>query len=81
MRASLVRIGNSQGVRLPKVVIEQAGLKRDLELEVIAGAVVIRPAKTIREGWSGAALHCHENGEDALADWDSTTRDFAGDWK
>lgn len=81
MRATLVKIGNSQGVRLPKVVIEQAGLTRDLELEFIDGAVIIRSAKTIREGWAEAARSCHENRDDSMGEWDSTTADFAGDWK
>ena len=55
MHTNLIRIGNSQGVRLPKAVIEQAGLTKDLELEVTDGGVVIRPAKRPRQGWAEAA--------------------------
>ena len=50
MHASLVRIGNSRGVRLPKAVIEAAGLKEDLDLEVRDGAVVIRGQRIIAAG-------------------------------
>ncbi len=78
MHAKLVRIGNSRGVRLPKTVIEGAGLKDDLNLEVRDGAVVIRNAETARSGWAEAAAACHEAREDALEDWDAVSDD--GDW-
>ena len=78
MHVSLVRIGNSRGVRLPKTVIEAAGLKDDLDLEVRDGAVVIRNAQTRRHAWAEAAAACHAAGQDALEDWDVTSDD--GDW-
>ncbi len=42
MKTSLVKIGNSKGVRLPKAVIEQSQLTDELELEVGDGVVVLR---------------------------------------
>jgi antitoxin MazE len=81
MHIALVKIGNSQGVRLPRAVIEQAGLERDLDLEVVDGAVIIRSAKHVRAGWAEAARDCHARGGDAQDDWDAVTGDFAGDWK
>jgi len=78
MHARLVRIGNSRGVRLPKAVIEAAGLEDDLDLEVRDGAVIVRNAETIRSGWAEAAAACHAAGQDALEDWDFTSDD--GDW-
>jgi antitoxin MazE len=71
MQASLVRIGNSHGVRLPKAVIEAAGLKDVLDLEVRDGAVIIRNARTTRSGWAEAAVACHAVGDDVLEDWDA----------
>ena len=78
MHASLVRIGNSRGVRLPKNIIEEAGLGEELDLEVRDGAVILRNAETIRSGWAEAAIACHDAGDDALEDWDPTADD--GDW-
>lgn len=78
MRVKLVKIGNSRGVRLPKAVIEEAGLGDRLDLEVRDGAVVLRSAERPREGWAEAAAACREAGEDSLADWDAATDD--GDW-
>ena len=81
MHATLVRIGNSQGVRIPKPIIEQLGLAEDLDMGVEAGALVIRPAHAPRAGWAEAAVTCHEAGEDTLADWDGVVADNAGEWR
>ncbi len=55
MKTKLVRIGNSRGVRLPKVLIEQAGLDEDVQLEVQGSSLVIRPIAATRAGWAQAA--------------------------
>ncbi len=55
MKTKLVRIGNSRGVRLPKVLIEQAGLEEDVQLEVQGNTVVIRALASTRAGWAEAA--------------------------
>jgi len=50
---TLIRIGNSQGVRIPKAVIEQAKLSdKELEFQVLDDGLLIKPvAKTPRAGW------------------------------
>ncbi len=53
--ARLIRIGHSRGIRLPKPLIEAAGLPEDVELEVCDGAIVIRPLDGPRAGWAEAA--------------------------
>ncbi|MGE0555689.1 MAG: AbrB/MazE/SpoVT family DNA-binding domain-containing protein [Gemmatimonadales bacterium] len=65
-RARLVRIGNSRGVRLPKPLIEQAGLSDDVELDVREGAIVIRPADGPRAGWAAAAADLAAAGSELL---------------
>ncbi len=80
MQAKLIRIGNSQGVRLPKAVVEQAGLTDKLDIQVSGDAVIIRSTKQPRENWDSAAEVCHQSGEDQLRDWDVTTGDFQGQW-
>jgi antitoxin MazE len=81
MHAFLVKIGNSQGVRLPKAVIEQAGLEKDLDLEVVDGAVIIRSQKQARTGWAEAARRCREQDDDQLGEWDAVAGDFPGETK
>ena len=51
--AHLVKIGNSQGVRIPKPLIEQAHLEgKELKFEVLNGGLFIAPVLKPREGWA-----------------------------
>ena len=50
MKARIVKVGNSKGIRIPKPLIDQVGLAEDVELEVRDGAIVISPAKRTRRG-------------------------------
>ena len=79
MHTNLVQIGNSRGVRLPKAIIEAAGLEDELDLEVVDGAVIIRSTRDIRAGWKEAPIACHQAHEDDLSDWDSAVND--GVWQ
>src|SRR5271155_4902254 len=44
MKSSLVQIGNSRGVRIPKAFLEEAGLRDDVEIEVRGSQIVVRAA-------------------------------------
>jgi antitoxin MazE len=60
--AKLVRIGNSRGVRIPKSLIEQAGLTDEIQMTVRRGKVVLQPLRVRRAGWRAsirAALEKH----------------------
>ncbi|HEC17649.1 MAG TPA: AbrB/MazE/SpoVT family DNA-binding domain-containing protein [Sedimenticola sp.] len=51
----LVRIGNSQGIRIPKPLIEQADLEgKELKLQLVNGGLLITPKKEVRAGWKEA---------------------------
>ncbi len=81
MKTRLVRIGNSRGIRLPKPVIQEAGLTEEVELRVRPGAIVIQPAAGARAGWAEAALRLARRGEDELLDMPTPTRFDAEEWK
>ena len=78
MKAKLVRIGNSRGVRLSKAVIEEAGLGDELEIAVEENAVVIRSAVPPRRGWAEDARKCRMAGDEGSEEWDTVIGD--GDW-
>lgn len=80
MKARLIRIGNSRGVRLPKTVIEEAGLDDDIELSVEDRRVVITSARCARAGWEEAArrLGAHSDG---LLDQQRATRFDEDEWR
>ena len=54
MKTQLIRIGNSQGVRIPKPLIDEIGLQGEIDLQVREGSLVIKPSAP-RQGWSEAA--------------------------
>ena len=78
MKAKLVRIGNSRGVRIPKPLLEEAGLEGEVELRVVDSGILIEGTSAPREGWEDAAALLRERGEDALLDdWVATDFDEA----
>ncbi len=68
MRTSIVRIGNSQGIRIPKVIIEQCQLGPDVELEVENKKLIIRSASLPREGWEEKFQAMAMSGDDSPLD-------------
>jgi len=68
MKAILVRIGNSRGVRLPKPVIEQCGFEKEVEMEVHHHQLVIRPSSQPRDGWAVAFARMSACGDDKILD-------------
>jgi antitoxin MazE len=81
MKARLVRIGNSRGVRLPKAIIAQAGLTDEVDLDVRDGAVIIARASTARSGWANAARQMRQFDEDRLLDAPTPTRFDEKEWQ
>lgn len=65
MKADLIRIGNSQGIRIPKAVIDQCGFGRRVEMRVESGSLIISPVRAARSGWDEAFQAMAEQGDDA----------------
>jgi antitoxin MazE len=68
MKARLIRIGNSQGIRIPKPLLEQTGLRDQVEIEVQDDGLMIRAAGNPRAGWDEAFAAMARQGDDALLD-------------
>jgi antitoxin MazE len=68
VKTKLIRIGNSRGVRIPKPLLEQAGLEEDVELQVVRAGIMIRGAAEPRAGWAEAAERIRERHEDVMLD-------------
>ena len=68
MKTKIVRIGNSRGVRIPKPLLEQAGLENEVLLRVVEEGIVIESADQPRAGWGDAARVLRERGEDGILD-------------
>jgi antitoxin MazE len=67
MKAMIRKMGNSQGVLIPKPILAQLGLEGEVEMEVENDALVIRrPKNKPRQGWAEASKAIAEAGDDAL---------------
>jgi len=71
VKASIVRIGNSRGIRIPKVVLEQTNLEGEVELEVRDRQIVIRAVAKPRHDWGRKFRIMAERGDDTLLDRES----------
>ncbi len=53
--AHLIKIGNSQGIRIPKPLIQQASLEgKELDIQVVNQGILVTPSKKPRENWKQA---------------------------
>ncbi len=53
--AHLIKIGNSQGIRIPKPLIQQAHLEgKELDIQVVSQGILVTPSKKPRENWKEA---------------------------
>jgi antitoxin MazE len=64
MRGRVIKIGNSQGLRLPKPILDQTGIKEEVEIEVANNQIIIRPVTNAREGWEEAFKMMGKRGDD-----------------
>ncbi len=68
MKASLIPIGNSRGVRIPKPLIRQCGLSGEVEMDVHENAIVIRAPTKVRQGWEQAFAQMARRKDDKMLD-------------
>ncbi|WP_428770156.1 AbrB/MazE/SpoVT family DNA-binding domain-containing protein [Treponema sp. HNW] len=67
MLVSLIPIGNSRGIRLPKIVLDRLSVKDKMEMEVTEKGIMLSPVKDPpRQGWARAFCDMHRNREDIL---------------
>jgi antitoxin MazE len=64
---SVVQIGNSKGIRIPKAILQQCGIGKELDLQVESGRIVLKPRKgTSRDGWAEAFSRMANASDDRL---------------
>lgn len=68
MKTRLVPMGRSQGIRIPKPLIDQAGLQRDVEIEVGKNSLIIRPRSKPRSDWESRIKKELKKGDNHLLD-------------
>ncbi|NJK53142.1 MAG: AbrB/MazE/SpoVT family DNA-binding domain-containing protein [Leptolyngbyaceae cyanobacterium SU_3_3] len=68
IRTRIVKIGNSQGIRIPKLLLEQSGIHSEVEIEVQGDHLTVRTALHLRNGWDEAFAVMAEQHDDVLLD-------------
>ena len=83
MKTTLIPIGNSRGIRIPKPVIQQCGFTKEVDMVVRDHEIVIRSAHPVREGWEQSFKEMAKQGEDRMIDRPLENRfdDEEWEWK
>src|SRR2546426_11511516 len=80
-KTKIVQIGNSKGIRVPKVLLEHALLPDEVELQAENGRLIVRAAQGPRAGWAKAAKAMHDRGDDQLLDATTSSQFDAKEWR
>ena len=66
METSIIKIGNSKGLRLSKTILEKYNIKDKVELIVEKGQIILKPITLPRKNWEKEFKKMSENGDDTL---------------
>jgi antitoxin MazE len=80
-KTRIVKIGNSRGIRVPKVLLDQAQLPDEVELHAEPGRLVVQATRRPRTGWAKAARAMRSQAHDALLDEATPTRFDREEWE
>lgn len=81
MKVKIIPIGNSQGIRIPKPLIEAAELEGPLEMRVVEAGLLIERISAPRAGWAEAAKKMRARGEDGLLDDPTPSKFDESEWE
>ena len=79
MKAKVIKIGNSKGVRIPKHLLEESGVENEVEIEVKGNNIILRPSHEARKNWDAAFQSMSENEDDVLLDKEHLTNSTSWD--
>jgi len=81
MEVSVVKIGNSRGIRFSKTIIERYNIRDAVEMILDKGYIIIKPLARPRKGWDKAFIEMHANGDDKLFMPDIFEEENLEEWK
>jgi len=81
MEVSIIKIGNSKGLRLSKDVLAQYNIKDKVELIFEKGRIILKPKAEPRKGWEEAFYSMHNNNDDNLLMDDVFEDESFEEWK
>jgi antitoxin MazE len=81
MEVSVIKIGNSKGIRLSKTLLDKYNIQDTVEVILEKGQIVIKPLSRPRKGWEKAFKKMAENGDDRLLINDVFDDESLEEWK
>ena len=81
LKTQIIPIGNSRGVRIPKVWLDQLDLGPEVEMALQADQIVIRPARQARDGWAAQFSALAASQDDQMLDAALPTEWDEADWE
>lgn len=72
VKSHIVKIGNSRGIRIPKILLDQAKLGDEIEVEVQGDKLIVRSVRTRRHGWDEQFTEMARRGDDRTLFSEST---------
>lgn len=81
IRSKLISIGNSRGIRIPRPLLEQAGLRDEVELSVEGNKLIVHAARQPRQDWSAQFGEMAKWGDDQMLDDLTDTEWDEEDWE
>lgn len=70
MRTKVIKIGNSHYIRIPKAILRQVGIEKEVELGVERDRIILKPVYKHCQGWSEAFRRIAAEFDDQLLDGD-----------
>ncbi len=80
IRSKIVKIGNSRGIRIPRSVLEQAGLTDEVEMTVEGNKLIIQAFRQPRQDWEDQFAEMAKQGDDQLLDETPPTQWDEEEW-
>ena len=81
MEVSIIKIGNSKGIRISKTILEKYNIRDTVDLILEKGQIIIRPLSRPRKGWDKAFKQMNQNGDDRLLFDDVFEDENLEEWK
>jgi len=81
MKCQIIQIGNSQGIRIPKMLLEETGITGEVDLELHPEGILIRNTQQPRAGWDEAFKAMAESEDDEMTDGASATKFDKKEWQ
>ena len=81
MEVSVIKIGNSKGIRLSKTLLDKYNIQDTVEVILEKEQIVIKPLSRPRKGWEKAFKKMADNGDDRLLINDVFDDENLEEWK